>query len=204
MPNHSMSLKTTFPFLLYCRRSSSGRFHQTLCAKRKFARAQQPAKKTPFNFINNVYANYISRNSPNLCTVCRTPFTTKSVEFCKRKRLGKIVWQKFGKKVAWKSCAHILVKLTPRLHELFPLTSLTYRLSSDDWYFSSEIEYKFDKRKHILTLFESKKMFFVSNCLKFKVDRKLLHYGCRSISKSKFRSCYSSLRNSKSKFWSQI
>ena len=90
-----------------------GRFHQTLCAKQKFASAQQLAKKTPFNFINNIYANYVSRNLPNLSAVRQTPFATKSVQFCKRKHLAKIIRQKFDEKVGRKSWALILMKSTP-------------------------------------------------------------------------------------------
>ena len=72
-----------------CLRHLRGRFHQTLCAKQKDAGAQCLAKNLQFNFINNIYASYVSRNSPNWCAVCQTPFATKSVEFCKQRSLSK-------------------------------------------------------------------------------------------------------------------
>ena len=111
-PSKQFFLEFMFSSMLLSQKQL-GRFHQTLCAKQKFASAQQPAKKTPFNFINNIYANYVSRNLPNLCAVCQTPFATKSIEFCKQKHLAKIIRQKFDEKVRQKSRAHILMKSTP-------------------------------------------------------------------------------------------
>ena len=60
-----------------------------LCAPSEKTPARRLAKNSQFNFIKNIYASYVSRNSPNWCAVCQTPLVEKSVKFWKQKSLSK-------------------------------------------------------------------------------------------------------------------
>ena len=78
-----------------------GRFHQTLCAKRKDAGAQRPAKNLPINFINIIK-----------CQICRlkfAKFVRRSPNAIRHKR-RQILWANFLPKAvrrrifAWRKC----------------------------------------------------------------------------------------------------